>query len=410
MITFTRALLSVGILLSIIVLRSNVFANSSSYYDKDAATVYPIENINIAMQKEIVRIKPGEKEPQWEARCEYTFYNKSNVEEKVTMGYPDWTNSLFNPDRLPSENPLDFIPADPKESNAFWSYFETLPVEAQKRYREGIFVVGYGYDEVYLGGYKQNKIPYIGRAWNLHDLKVKVGSKNLQTTHKAIVDPKSLPGQGAYIWKITFAPNQTIKVNVSFSFKGFTDLGGYSYQKAIYILRTGSLWAEKIGIADIFWDINGRNINKKQIIPQTFKIKNKVIHWHFEDFEPTEDIVISSGSDPNPTPQSIVSNITAIFQTKRYEANKRYYTAYDVNEEAIDPNVHRLYLKALRNEIYARHGYVFKTSKMKTIFENAPWYRARKNFKVSELNEVEKKNITFISSYEKNVGSRGSLL
>jgi hypothetical protein len=41
---------------------------------------------------------------------------------------------------------------------------------------------------------------------------------------------------------------------------------------------------------------------------------------------------------------------------------------------------------------------------MKQIFESASWYKSRKDFKESELNEIEKKNVEFIAEYEKKMG------
>lgn len=64
----------------------------------------------------------------------------------------------------------------------------------------------------------------------------------------------------------------------------------------------------------------------------------------------------------------------------------------------------KLFIKTLRNEIYARHGRVFSTSEMKQIFESLPWYKPRADFSEGELNEIEKKNIEFIFEYEKKMG------
>lgn len=53
-----------------------------------------------------------------------------------------------------------------------------------------------------------------------------------------------------------------------------------------------------------------------------------------------------------------------------------------------------------RNEIYARHGYVFKKEKFKTYFENKPWYKANTKFSDAEFNDVELYNIQLIKKYE----------
>ena len=57
-------------------------------------------------------------------------------------------------------------------------------------------------------------------------------------------------------------------------------------------------------------------------------------------------------------------------------------------------------LKIMRNEIYARHGYIFKTQEMIQYFNNENWYYPRFNNVEHKLSAIEKKNIKFIKSYE----------
>ena len=57
-------------------------------------------------------------------------------------------------------------------------------------------------------------------------------------------------------------------------------------------------------------------------------------------------------------------------------------------------------LKVMRNEIYARLGYIFKTDDMKNYFNEQNWYNPRYNNGESMLTALEKKNIKFIQSYE----------
>ena len=59
-------------------------------------------------------------------------------------------------------------------------------------------------------------------------------------------------------------------------------------------------------------------------------------------------------------------------------------------------------LALARNEIYARHGYVFGTEPYKSYFGNKTWYKANPSFKGSdeEINEVERYNVQLILKYE----------
>lgn len=55
----------------------------------------------------------------------------------------------------------------------------------------------------------------------------------------------------------------------------------------------------------------------------------------------------------------------------------------------------------MRQEIYARHGKVFKEPWLQKYFSSFDWYKADPNFTEAALTEVEKKNIATIAAYEK---------
>lgn len=55
----------------------------------------------------------------------------------------------------------------------------------------------------------------------------------------------------------------------------------------------------------------------------------------------------------------------------------------------------------MRQEIYARHGKVFKETWLQKYFSSFDWYKADSNFTEAALSEVEKKNIATIAAYEK---------
>jgi len=57
-------------------------------------------------------------------------------------------------------------------------------------------------------------------------------------------------------------------------------------------------------------------------------------------------------------------------------------------------------LKIMRNEIFARHGYIFKTSDMIQHFSEQSWYRPLNNDVTAYLSKIEKENVNFIKQYE----------
>lgn len=57
-------------------------------------------------------------------------------------------------------------------------------------------------------------------------------------------------------------------------------------------------------------------------------------------------------------------------------------------------------LRILRNEIYARHGYIFKSQDLRDYFSTKSWYSPRYDDVSSQLSTIEKKNVEFIKKHE----------
>ena len=89
-------------------------------------------------------------------------------------------------------------------------------------------------------------------------------------------------------------------------------------------------------------------------------------------------------------PQNINSAISGRFP----HASERLLTASDLQYLSKED------LRIMRNEIFARHGYIFQTQAMKTYFQNQSWYSPRYNNVNSMLSSIEQKNIALIQRYE----------
>ena len=77
------------------------------------------------------------------------------------------------------------------------------------------------------------------------------------------------------------------------------------------------------------------------------------------------------------------------------EINSRYYT----ENELSGMDAQSLYLA--RNELYARHGYIFKKQELKDYFGNKPWYTPQvTEVPDSAFNQYEKANLELIQNLE----------
>jgi hypothetical protein len=60
-------------------------------------------------------------------------------------------------------------------------------------------------------------------------------------------------------------------------------------------------------------------------------------------------------------------------------------------------------LRLLRNEVYARHGRIFRAPWLQQYFEVQPWYSANENFKDEQLSGSDKLNVETIVRYENRI-------
>lgn len=76
------------------------------------------------------------------------------------------------------------------------------------------------------------------------------------------------------------------------------------------------------------------------------------------------------------------------------EASERKLTYDDVS------HLNKFQLKIMRNEIFARYGYIFKTQEMKSHFSSQNWYQPLYNDVNNRLTRLEKENAEYIKTFE----------
>src|SRR6185436_3023992 len=69
----------------------------------------------------------------------------------------------------------------------------------------------------------------------------------------------------------------------------------------------------------------------------------------------------------------------------------------EIIDESTLKNENIFSLKLLKNEIYARKGYVFSNSEYSEIFKKYNWYKPVKDNKSIVFSDIESKNITILS-------------
>lgn len=216
-----------------------------------------------------------------------------------------------------------------------------------------------------------------------------------------------------YVWKTTFKSGETKPLNVKYTF-GFSEASGDPYLSFGYILRTGAQWKGVIKKAD-FYIIFDKEIPHPCILakPHDYLYTKKGLEWHYSNLEPGFDLGISIlRSWEN---EKITSTMYLPYQADKdedYWWDKTFYVAREFapgephksNPEYVQWAQRKIEEVAeIRNEIYARHGYVFKDPRWKAFFSKKNWYKPNPNFSNIMFNNIENRNILYLSWFEKKL-------
>jgi hypothetical protein len=247
-------------------------ANDASFYG-DGATVFAVKETRVAMEREAITIRFDREATshtvQWVATCVFTFRNLTDQSVEVQMGFPDW--------------------------------------------------MGAGDD---------------GGQWAIRDFQVNVRGKRVRAVHKAVEEgagqmSEQMPNQvkleyeAAYTWKVRFEPGETVTVENTYRFGGFSSngpfsacvwnekperlgsvfwrkarkpKGGWDFEDGVckvvsYVVTTGRTWARPIGVADIAIELPPGTWPHAMVpLPAATQVDQGWVRWHFENFSPTEEL------------------------------------------------------------------------------------------------------------------------
>ena len=124
------------------------------------------------------------------------------------------------------------------------------------------------------------------------------------------------------------------------------------------------------------------------------------------DFEDMTILVSTSGSLYQMWVKSGYMESIELPQTEEAEADFLFPSDVKLITENDLDGFTKEEVAIIRNEIYARHGYIFKTEPFITYFNGKSWYSKNESFHEGMLNDTERANREFIVSYEEKRGWR----
>lgn len=131
-------------------------------------------------------------------------------------------------------------------------------------------------------------------APSIYAFTAKVDGESVQSQPKDARHDKGVGIVGWLCWSMTFKPNQTRKVEVSYTIasadENYTIPSPLQNRQITYILKTGAGWKDVIGSATVIINTNGMTLDK--ISPEPTTKTDKAWTWEMKNFEPDADVLI----------------------------------------------------------------------------------------------------------------------
>jgi hypothetical protein len=333
--------------LCLFALATPALANDGEFYG-EGATVYPINNADISMDKEVLRIEqmgpPGDYVHHWQITVDYVFRNTSAKAVTVQMGFPEKCQRLVD----------DF---DAIENN------------------EGPWC----------------KQPAI------RDFIAEVDGRRAKVTVKTPKEgePGALKGQSfdrIHTFKVKFAPGQVKKIHHTYAHNGAITSPFTSHVD--YITATGALWKGAIKDFDFtvvikqdFARVKQRQFDGNPFpAPTSKQAVDGQTHWRWQlkDFEPKGNPALELSEPGSIKRLGMVENLRL-----------KYDTAASLDA------LSKAELKILRNTVYAAYGYRFKSKALQAHFAAQPWYRPRADYDAAWVSTWNLKFVQQVKKAEK---------
>ncbi len=188
-----------------------------------------------------------------------------------------------------------------------------------------------------------------------------------------------------FVWSTVFKAKDTTIIENRYTSK-YTSCDGTREKSVYYVLGTGRTWEGKIGQGTIVFDF--KNLLSTAWVKPSSRtnkaiktvIRDNRIEFSFNNFEPKEN-------------DGFVLDFYPPWDTVCCGGDDQKFNEFTSTKKRRD-------LRLMRNEIYARHGYVFSDPDLVAFFSAEPWYHPDPGFKPAMLSEGESKTVQVLNLLE----------
>jgi hypothetical protein len=299
----------------------HLFADDTAYnFDGNGDTVVPVNNNEIEMVNEVVKMRLDHSLNQWFVDAEFVFRN-TGPEADVIMGFPD---------EIVKYN-------EPGETTKF-------PITTSS------------------GTY----------SWTISNFSTVVGDSQVMLEHKELSRQQQsfgVEGDGAYIWKVHFKKRETKTVRNTYTVGlGKREITGYSMFKEFsfkYIVRTGARWKGKIEKASFYIDLYNTPYSPLfKFDPEPQSVEKGVYCLQYENVEPDFDILVNGFYIADWVPEFGMHIDYSIVEL-----------SYKLDSPASLRKIDAYTLSIFHNFVYALYGKPFPSRWLREYFAQQTWYK-----------------------------------
>ncbi|OGO90226.1 MAG: hypothetical protein A3F10_06430 [Coxiella sp. RIFCSPHIGHO2_12_FULL_42_15] len=330
-----------GFLLLLLLFPSVIFANEVAFGGQGAIPIPMTPSPILLQDAHIVitgnNINSNELDGSWQYACDYTFKNNTDQTVQVKMGFPFPVKDSITEISIPKGQRLN--KGDPM----------------------------------------------------VYDFHVTVEGKPITPTNYRVPVKKALDYKGAYLWEVTFQPQQILHIHHDYVTGVTVNDMGQSFVN--YVLQNGGLWQKgKMASATV------------EVIPNT---PTRFCH-EIEENHPSTNLpgVKISGDKSDRRYQwhltrfSPAKDLHACLLTGRDYI--RYRVVYPIAQgsDSIPLNtITAEQLRFLQNAIYAQYGQHFQDAQMQAFFNSQWWYESNLNYSDRMLAPDDKTALALIKKY-----------
>ena len=176
------------------------------------------------------------------------------------------------------------------------------------------------------------------------------------------------------------------------------DPGNATCAAARYIVRTGAPWGGTIGRADITMDLPVDALPGLVVaVPTARSITSKTVRWHFENWEPTQDLTVVTvmngwGRDESRCPLGPGALPAPFHSVEDARAWTKWARLNGVTGDAA---------RLQRNALYAARGHRFRDPELRRFFDGMAWYRQRTERPSEDLGPEELRIVAELLRFER---------